>query len=639
MREAMETDELLRRVGEKVFPCLGFSPTELLWQRLARVVQQEAKRAGAASVEQFLQRALRGEQSVLEAICRGLTINETYFFREPKHFDALRELLPDLAVLQRPVRILSAGCSSGEEAYSLAMTAAEVLGPLGHPFEVLGVDFDGEALERAQQACYRQWSFRDQGMERARPHVEQRGELWCVRETIRRHVRFEQINLVERVPAGPFAVIFCRNTLMYFTAEHRHELVHRFVEALLPGGIFVIGSAETLERLPDKLERVAMAGAYLYRKQVRGGTERTLRQGEPVPVLLISFSPMTRVALRQALRLLPEVELVGEVRTLEELQTRLAPGEPVVLLVDALVNGAVLEALPHLSDWPLVVAAGPGVRIPRNLPTVSVPEIVPGAVRRVASDLGSALVQAGVRLQKRPSVSGVERSATEVVRPRTTTETVGVRANGRRMTSPLAEPLRRPAERLLLIGSSTGGPAVVSELVATLPTGLGLGILVVQHMPPNFTRSFAERLARVGQYAAREAEDGELVVADTVLVAPGGRNVLLTRAGRLQVVPPEQGDIYVPNVNRAFASVAMAGWGPRTMAVILTGMGDDGASGMAQLQAAGAYTLVQRPEEAVVSGMIEAALARGGVQKVVATADIPGEVVRWVQRGAPVSPA
>jgi len=73
------------------------------------------------------------------------------------------------------------------------------------------------------------------------------------------------------------------------------------------------------------------------------------------------------------------------------------------------------------------------------------------------------------------------------------------------------------------------------------------------------------------------------------------------------------------------------------MAVVLTGMGDDGAIGMAELAAAGAYTVVQRPEDAVVAGMIEAALARGGVQKVLATADIPSEVVRWAQRGAVVT--
>lgn len=630
------TEELLRQVGDKIFLCLGFSPTELLWQRLARVVQQEAKRAGAASVDEFLQRALRGERAVLEAICQGLTINETYFFREPKHFDALRQLLPELAALQRPLRILSAGCSSGEEPYSLAMTAQDVLGPLGHSFEILGVDFDAEALERARQGCYRSWSFRDQGMQRARAYVEQRGELWCVRESIRARVTFEQLNLIERVPSGPFAVIFCRNTLMYFTTEHRNAIVRRFTEELLPGGVLVIGSAETLERPPSELERVTIAGAYLYRKRPRLGSVTIVADEEPLQVLLVSASPVTRVAIRQALRLLPGVELVGEARSLEEARTRLED-RPATVVVDALENGILLERLTGLQSWPVVVLVGPGVQPPRGVPAVAVPELVPGAVRRVAPELGEVLAAARSRWRDRPKVDGAARAGTGILR-RPSPVGGTVRPNGRPGTGTLAEPVRRAAERLLLIGSSTGGPAVVAELVAALPLGLGLGVLVVQHMPPNFTRSFAERLARVGQYAAREVEDGELVMADTVLVAPGGRNVLLTRAGRVQVVPPEPEDIYVPNVNRAFVSVARAGWGPRAMAVILTGMGDDGAVGMAELQAAGAYTVVQRPEEAVVSGMIEAALARGGVQKVVAAADIPSEVVRWAQRGVLVPP-
>lgn len=630
------SEELLRRVGEKIFPCLGFSPTELLWQRLARVVQQEAKRAGAASADEFLQRALRGERAVLEAICQGLTINETYFFREPKHFDALRQLLPELAALQRPLRILSAGCSSGEEPYSLAMMAQDVLGPLGHSFEILGVDFDAEALERARHGCYRSWSFRDQGMERARAYVEQRGELWCVRESIRAHVTFQQLNLIERVPTGPFAVIFCRNTLMYFTTEHRNAIVRRFAEELLPGGVLVIGSAETLERPPSELERVTVAGAYLYRKRSRQTSVTAVTEGEPLRVLLFSTSPVTRVAIRQALRLLPGVELAGEVRSFEEVRTRLED-LPAVVLVDALESESVLELLAGVQGWPLVALVGPGVLPPRGVPAVVVPELVPGAVRRVAPELGEALAVARSRFRDRPKVEGSAKVGTGILRKPSLVGSA-VRPNGRSGAGAPADPVRRTAERLLLIGSSTGGPAVVAELVAALPLGLGLGVLVVQHMPPNFTRSFAERLARVGQYAAREAEDGELVMADTVLVAPGGRNLLLTRAGRVQVVPPEPEDIYVPNVNRAFVSVARAGWGPRVMAVILTGMGDDGAVGMAELRAAGASTLVQRPEEAVVSGMIEAALARGGVQKVVSAADIPSEVVRWAQRGVMVPP-
>ncbi|MCX2728211.1 transcriptional regulator [Thermomicrobium sp. 4228-Ro] len=628
-------EELLKRVGDKIFPCLGFSPTELLWQRLARVVQQEAGRAGAASVEEFLQRALRGEQAVLEAICQGLTINETYFFREPKHFDALGQLLPELAQLQQPLRILSAGCSSGEEPYSLAMTAQDVLGPRGLAFEVLGIDIDSQALERARRGCYRQWSFRDQGMERARSHVEQRGELWCVREAIRQRVRFEQVNLIERVPPGPFAVIFCRNTLMYFTSEHRAAIVRQFTETLLPGGILVIGSAETLEKPPAELERVSVAGAYLYRKR-EPVVSRAADPAERTRVLLVSRTPVSRVAIRQALRLLPAIELIGEVRSIEEVRGRLEENGTAVVLLDALEDQAVIERLAVLEERPVVIVTRPGHPHLRGVPVVVVPELVPGALRRVAPEIGEAVQVARQRFSSRSRAATPARPGTGFFGRQTTVPTGALAANGRQGALPRGEPLRRPAERFLLIGSSTGGPAVVTDLVAALPAGLGLGILVVQHMPPNFTRSFAERLARIGQYAAREAVDGELLCADTLLVAPGGHNLLLTRAGRVQVVPPEPGDIYVPNVNRAFVSAARAGLGQRVMAVVLTGMGDDGAIGMAELAAAGAYTVVQRPEEAVVAGMIEAALARGGVQKVLPTADIPSEVVQWAQRGAAV---
>lgn len=617
-------EELMRAVGNKIFPYLGFSPTELLWQRLARVVQQEARRAGAVSVDEFLRRAIQGERSVLEAICHALTINETYFFREPKHFEALRQLLPELAKVQQPPRILSAGCSSGEEAYSLAITAKDVLDPLGIPFEVLGVDFDREALERARAACYRQWSFRDQGLELARRHLEPRGELWCVHESIKQRVRFEQVNLIEQVPSGPFAVIFCRNTLMYFTNEHRARIVQRFTETLLPNGVLFIGSAETLEQPPAELERTSLAGAYFYRKRER---RQLPAAASRLRVLLLSSTPLSRIAIRQALRLVPEVELIGEVRSVAEARAKLEEEGRAVVLVDTLETTSHFEQLAHLQGWPLVVLTVENVPLPRDIPSVVIPELTPGAVRRVLPDLTHALQGAKAQSGRRLPRQSAPLRTTGLLPNQTL-----AKANGQGSNRTIPSPGRRPAERLVLIGSSTGGPAVVTDILSQLPNELGLGILVVQHMPPNFTRSFAERLSRSGHYAAREAEDGELLMADTVLVAPGGKNVLLTRAGRVQVVPAEPGDLYIPNVNRTFLSAARSGLAPRVLAIILTGMGDDGAVGMAELASAGAMTLVQRPEEAVVAGMIEAALARKGVQKIVATADIPSEIVRWAQR-------
>lgn len=608
------SEQLLHTVGERVFRLLGFSPTELLWQRLARVVQQQATQQGFDSAEDYLRSLLRGSEQELEQLAQSLTVNETYFFREPKHFDALRELLPELARAGDRVRILSAGCSSGEEAYSLAIVAHRVLSPLGRQFEVVGVDIDGRALQRAREGRYRGWSFREQGLALANGYVRSERDSWLMRPDIQQRVRFEQMNLVERVPDGPFQVVFCRNTLMYLTPEHRKTVIDRLVKLLSPGGVLVIGSAESLETVPPELERVTVAGAFLYRRcapRAALGPSGAGRQGQPLRVLLVSHSPLARLALRQVLKAANDLELVGEVRTLQDVPRRLEQDPVDAVLLDAMSDPALTAA--GRESWarstPILMLTGPGNGHPRGAGVLLVPDDRVDTLRGLGQELVRRLRAVAAR-GPRPAVGG---------------------------TGPLALPRRPSWERLLLIGSSTGGPAVVSEILRRLPAGLGLAVLVIQHMPATFTRSFADRLDRLSPYSVREAANGDLLQADTVYVAPGQHNTTVAPGGRLKVDPPSPGDIYVPNVDRAFLSVVRAGLSDRTLAVILTGMGDDGAEGMAQLATAGAHTLAQNPREAVVSGMIDAALARGAVQKVVSADDIPNEIVRWAESGRRVT--
>jgi chemotaxis response regulator CheB/chemotaxis methyl-accepting protein methylase len=603
-------EELLRAVGERVFPRLGFSPTDLLWQRLARVVQNQARQAGFDAPEAYLRYLLRAGERELDRLAEALTINETYFFREPKHFDALRQLLPELARGGGPVRILSAGCATGEEAYSLAIAAHRTLGPLGVEFEVLGVDIDRRALERAQEGRYRRWSFREQGLQQAQGYVRQERDSWLVRADIRQRVRFEQMNLVEQVPPGPFHIVFCRNTLMYLTPEHRKTVIGRLVKLLPPGGALFIGSAETLDAPPSELERVTLAGAYLFRRREAAApavAPPAHRRGEALRVLLVSRSPVTRVALRQVLQALAGLELAGEARSPGEIAERLRETPADVVLLDAVTDPALAAA--GRESWaraiPLLTLARPASGLPRGTGLLVLPDDRAETLRGLGEELARRIRTLAAR-GSRPAPAG---------------------------TGPLVWSRRPSWERLLLIGSSTGGPAVVTEILRRLPTGLGLAVLVVQHMPANFTRSFADRLDRLSAYAVREAAAGDLLQADAVYVAPGQHNTTVAHGGRLKVEPPVAGDIYVPNVDRAFLSVVRAGLADRALAVVLTGMGDDGAEGMARLKAAGAYTLAQDPREAVVAGMIEAALARGAVQEVLPADDIPSEVARWAGSG------
>jgi chemotaxis protein methyltransferase CheR len=189
-----------------------------------------------------------------------LTTNETYFFRESKHFDFLRTL----ALAERPggrsFRVWSAAASSGEEAYSIAMVLADCLGAA--PWEVLGTDISQRVLQSAARGIYR--------MERAR-HVppaflhryclrgteEHQGNL-LVDRALRSRVHFVQANLNAPLPdLGAFDLIFLRNVLIYFNDETKRQVVSRVSTALRPGAHFLVGHSESLHGITDTLQAVA----------------------------------------------------------------------------------------------------------------------------------------------------------------------------------------------------------------------------------------------------------------------------------------------------------------------------------------------------------------------------------------------
>jgi len=191
-----------------------------------------------------------------------LTTNETYFFREPKHFEFLRERV--LPACRRGVRyrVWSAACSSGEEPWSIAMTFAEAL-PEGE-WEIVASDLSTRVLERARDAQY--------AMERA-THlpppllkkyclrgVEHQAGTFRIERSLRQHVQFMQVNLVQPLPdVGTFDLIFLRNVMIYFDVETKARVVRRLCEKLRPGGYFFCGHAETLHGVDAPLSAVQPA--------------------------------------------------------------------------------------------------------------------------------------------------------------------------------------------------------------------------------------------------------------------------------------------------------------------------------------------------------------------------------------------
>lgn len=190
----------------------------------------------------------------------------------------------------------------------------------------------------------------------------------------------------------------------------------------------------------------------------------------------------------------------------------------------------------------------------------------------------------------------------------------------------LPEPVRKPVRHsrrqlvdLVAIASSTGGPPALQDIFSSFEKSYPFGIVVAQHMPPGFTRAFADRLDRSSSFTVREASDGDRVEPGVALIAPGGYNLCLEEKGAVvhaRVVTPDAADRYVPSADVLFASSAPI-YGSRMLAVVLTGMGNDGSKGVVAVKERGGQVLAESEDSAVVYGMPREAVATGCVDRVV----------------------
>jgi chemotaxis protein methyltransferase CheR len=204
-----------------------------------------------------------------------LTNNETYFFREPHHFDIItKHVVPALGdVLRtRPLRVLSAGCSSGEEPYTLAIALHDAgLELRGVSWEIDACDLNRERIARAREGVYDGGSLRACDEDALRRHFEPCGGRYRLRDRYRKSVRFFEANLA--APGGmvgfpPYDVILCRNLLIYFDDAGFDRTVGLFARALIPGGWLLLGHSESLIDRSDQFVPTWLEGAMIYRKRL-----------------------------------------------------------------------------------------------------------------------------------------------------------------------------------------------------------------------------------------------------------------------------------------------------------------------------------------------------------------------------------
>jgi chemotaxis protein methyltransferase CheR len=240
---------------------------------LADVLVERMAALGTDRAEALCARVAAGRRDELRALAERLTVGETYFFRNAEQLRALGEaILPERlrAAGGRPLRLLSAGCASGEEPLSLAMVALEALGP-APPVSVLGIDVNPAALLRAQRGRYSAWSLRQTPSALRERWFHPAGREFMVDDAVRGLCTFEERNLVDAdapwAAAGSFDVVFCRNVLMYFDVDTARAVVARLAHALVPGGALFLGHAETLRNLSTTFHLCHGYDTFYYRRK------------------------------------------------------------------------------------------------------------------------------------------------------------------------------------------------------------------------------------------------------------------------------------------------------------------------------------------------------------------------------------
>ena len=268
--EFILTDEEFHEIRRVVHRTTGIALAEtkrhLVYGRLAR----RLRALGMTTFREYLQ-FIEDDGGELEEFCNAITTNLTFFFREGHHFQYLSStVLPMLQkqnAASRRIRIWSAGCSTGEEPYSIACCVLETLGSLRDwDIRILATDLDSKVLAYGQAGIYP--ADRLDKVDKARRErwfvPQAGGAQWSARDELRRLISFKRLNLMEQWPLkGPFDVIFCRNVVIYFDKPTQRVVFGRMAELQRPGGHLFIGHSESLFNV---CEQYQLIGQTTYRK-------------------------------------------------------------------------------------------------------------------------------------------------------------------------------------------------------------------------------------------------------------------------------------------------------------------------------------------------------------------------------------
>jgi len=347
-----------------------------------------------------------------------------------------------------------------------------------------------------------------------------------------------------------------------------------------------------------------------------------------INVLLVDDSAVVRQVLQAVLERDPNINVMGAASDPIFAMSRMAKQWPDVIVLDIempRMDGITfLKKIMSERPTPVVICSSLSIEGAKT----SIQALEAGAISIVTKPqfgLKNFLEDSAAHL-----IQSVKMAAIANINNLRKKPAIKLAVNVDRIPQSTSDSLSKTTERVIAIGTSTGGTQALELVLSALPRTVP-GIVIVQHMPEKFTEMFAKRLDSICDIRVQEAKNNDRVVPGLALIAPGGKHMVLKRSGaqyHVQILDGPRVNRHKPSVDVLFRSVAKFA-GSNALGVILTGMGNDGANGLKEMNNLGAVTIAQDKESCVVFGMPKEAIALGAADKVLSLQLIPNEIMRY----------